>query len=90
MDPISRVMEILSLLSRGFRHGSVSATEAELREMENAFALVLTGALTGMPAPPAYIGITLLPYLERELNVMMSRSLWHDDRLSEWAGMVDL
>ncbi len=90
MDLPSRIKEMLSLLSRVFRHGSVSATEAELREMENAFALVLMGAFTGMPAPPAYISIALLPWLERELGVMMSRSLMHDDRLSEWADLVDL
>lgn len=91
MDSLyDRLKRGVSLFSRGVKQGSVSAVEAELKEMENAFALVLMGAFSGMPAPPGHISIALMPWLERELSVMISRSLRHDDRLSEWADLAGL
>ncbi len=89
-DILGRLRRACSLFSKGVRQGGVGLLEAELREMENAFALVLMGAFSGMPSPPGHISIALLPFLEREMAVMISRSLGHDDRLSEWAGLVDL
>lgn len=82
--------EFLTLFSKGFKERSVHAIELELKEMENTFALVIMGALSGAPAPPGHIGISLLPYIEHEIKVMISRSRRHDDRLSEWAELVDL
>ena len=87
---LAPLIESFTLLGRGFRQSSIHAIEMELKEMENAFALVIMGALSGMPTPPSHISISLLPYIEREIMVMISRSRRHDDRLAEWAELVDL
>ncbi len=74
---------------KGFLSRGTDAIEAELKEMENAFALITTGALSGMPAPPSYMGIKLLPYMEREMRVMLSRCSTLDDQFAQWFSILD-
>ncbi len=66
----------------------VTKYEKELKEMENAFALCIIGSFARIPAPPSYLSLLLLPYLEREIKVMIVRSETHDDRLAEWMKLV--
>ncbi len=77
------------LFAQGLRERSTSALEAELKELENAFALILLGALTGMPAPPSYLGIKLLPYMEREIRIMICRSETLGDIFADWFDILD-
>ncbi|RKX63210.1 MAG: hypothetical protein DRP41_06510 [Thermodesulfobacteriota bacterium] len=81
---------ILGHFIDGFKEQSVDMLEKELYEMENAFALVLCGSLIGLPAPPPLLGLSLLPYLERELNIMFAKSANLDDKLAPWTDMIDL
>ncbi len=84
-----KIKEFFLLFSKGFRDISTRAIEAELKELENVFALIVTGALTGMPAPPSYLGIKLLPYMEREIKVMICRSEALDDIFADWFDVLD-
>ncbi|MDL1970706.1 MAG: hypothetical protein LWW94_06995 [Candidatus Desulfofervidaceae bacterium] len=77
-------------LAAGFKDHSVNALERELQEMENAFALLVCGSLTGLPTPPTLLGLKLLPYLEREMTIMFAKSRSLDDKLAQWADLVDL
>ncbi len=88
-DGIEKIKESFLLFARGLRERSTGALEAELKELENAFALVLLGALTGMPAPPSYLGIKLLPYLEREIRIMICRSESLNDIFADWFDILD-
>ncbi len=69
-----RLKEIVDSFSKGFKDSSVRVIEMELKEMENAFALILLGSLIGIPSPLNYLSFSLLPYIERELKVMIVRS----------------
>jgi hypothetical protein len=89
-DFVAGLKTFFQQFSRGFRERSVSAIERELKEEENVFALTVIGSLSGMPVPPGHIGISLLPFIEHEIKVMMSRSHGLDDRLAEWADLADL
>ena len=86
---LEKIKESFVLLAKGFRERSTSALEAELKELENAFALILLGALTGMPAPPSHLGIKLLPYLEREIRIMICRSETLNDIFADWFDILD-
>lgn len=64
--------------------------EFELKELENIFSLMLLGGFLGFPAPPAPIALELLPYMERELGIMMSRSDMSLDPLGSLMGMLQV
>ncbi len=84
-----RLLEASRLFARGFADSATTVLEAELKEMENTFSLVMVGSLVGLPAPSSFVGVALLPYMERELMVMLSRSQGLDDKLAEWFGVLD-
>jgi hypothetical protein len=82
--------ESFSQFTQGFKEVSIERIERELGEMENAFALLLCASLSGLPAPPPFLGLSLLPYLEREIHLMFEKSILLDDKLAQWADLVEL
>ncbi len=74
---------------RGFFSSGTSVVEEELKEMENAFAVILLGALVGIPSPPSYISVKLLPHMEREILIMFSRSVPSEDILAHWFSTLE-
>ncbi len=87
---LKSLKENLKAFIEGFKGQSTSVIELELHEMENAFALVCFGSLMGMPSPPSYLGMALLPYLEHEIKVMIFKSERLDDRFSEFFDLSDI
>ncbi len=85
-----QIKDIAKSFIEGFKQQSTSAIELQLHEMENAFALVCFGSLMGMPSPPSYIGMALLPYLEYEIQVMIFKSERLDDKLAEFFDLGDI
>lgn len=61
-------------VDRGMREVSTSLIQDELEEYENAFALLTMGFLSGLPSPPTGLVIRLFPHMQREIQVMMSKS----------------
>lgn len=49
----------------------MDSAEAELREMQHIFGLLVMGQAVGLPAPPAHITLELLPELEDELVLLI-------------------
>ena len=70
------------------RRKATGAIEAELTEHEAVFALLVLGGLGGHAAPPLPICLELLPDLEREVTILLSRSADPDDALSRVAGVL--
>ncbi len=62
----------------------------ELKELENIFSLLILGGFVGMPSPPVPIAIELLPYMERELTIMLARSDMAQDPIGSLMGMLDV
>lgn len=83
---------------RGFFHGlnqaqrekAAALTAYEAREMENMFVLLLLGSFTGLPAPPSFLAVELLPDMEHELKVLNRRAQDATDSLAELVGMMDV
>ncbi len=86
----SLLAKISDVLKGVFAGKSVEYISAELRELENIFALVLLGSFIGLPSPPSTISLRLLPYMGRELIVMTRVSERIDDMLGEMAGLFDV
>lgn len=72
------------------RDKATGMLEFELKEMENIFILLLMGSLAGFPSPPAAISIELFPYLEKELQIMVSRADMAQDPLGALLAMLDI
>jgi hypothetical protein len=60
----------------------------ELNEMENLFTIFLFGSFVGLPAPPAVMAVELLPYMENELRLMISRADFSKDALASVMDML--
>jgi len=89
--------KIISFLKRAFwvvrqvhRDKATGMLEFELKEMENVFLLLIIGGFVGMPSPPAPIALELLPYLEKEIAIMLSRSDLSNDPLGALMGMLEI
>ncbi|MBS3780600.1 MAG: hypothetical protein KGY41_09415 [Desulfovermiculus sp.] len=87
---IQRIKEMLGGIDASHREQAASLTEFECRELENIFALLLLGSFVGLPAPPSFLTIELLPFMERELDVMHCRAQDSGDMLAELCGTLGI
>lgn len=72
------------------REKATEMLEFEHKELENIFSLLILGGFVGMPSPPVPIAIELLPYMERELTVMLARTDMASDPLASLVGILDV
>ena len=74
----------------GTHANEIAGLEFELKELENIFALLILGGFAGLPSPPSPIAVELLPYLERELTILLSRTDLSQDPLGVLMGMLEI
>ncbi|TFG79918.1 MAG: hypothetical protein E4H20_11505 [Spirochaetales bacterium] len=84
---IRKAFEILRQINR---ERATAMIEFELKDLENIFTLLILGGFVGMPSPPAPIAMELLPLLEREVSIMMSRSDFAQDPLGALMGILEV
>lgn len=72
------------------REKATGMLEFELKELENIFALLVLGGFVGLPSPPSPIAVELLPYMEKELIIMLSRADLSQDPIGVLAGMLEI
>jgi hypothetical protein len=70
------------------RAKAAALTVAEVAELRNIFALLLLGAFVGLPSPPTFLAVELLPFMEKELQVLDRRAKDACDMLAEMCGML--
>lgn len=91
--PIRRFFRAALAYLRGIdqshREKVIALTSFEARELENMFVLMLLGSFAGMPSPPSFIAVELLPYLEHEVRVLNRRAESSTDALAEIMGSLD-
>jgi hypothetical protein len=61
------------ILTDSARSKAVDVLEWETSELENIFALLIFGSFVGLPATPSSITLNLLPYMEKELELMIEK-----------------
>lgn len=57
--------------------------EYEIKQMETIFCLIVLGSFIGMPAPPAYLTLELMPLMEREAGQLFDSVCTSRDALGE-------
>jgi len=83
----SKLVELVKCYLQG---RATEYIEAELRELENVFAVVVLGSLIGLPTPITPIAVKLTPYMLPEIVAMTSIGSRLDDLLEEIAGLVEI
>ncbi len=83
------VRGFLGAMDRAHREKVVALTNYEARELENMFVVLLLGSFTGLPSPPSFLAVELLPYLEHEVKVLNRRAQDTTDSLAEIMGVLD-
>jgi hypothetical protein len=82
--------QILTDMGTAQRESLVSLTCLEVQELENIFALLLMGSFIGMPAPPTFLSVELLPFMEQEMRILHQRAEDSHDMLAEIIGTLGI
>lgn len=80
----------LSRFHASHREDAVALTIVEAQELENIFALLLLGSFVGLPSPPTFLAVELLPFMERELKILNRRAEDAGDMLAEMCGTIGI
>jgi len=72
------------------RENMAALTVVEMEELENIFALLLLGSFVGFPAPPTFLAVELLPFMEKELQMLNKRAEDCTDMLAEMCGTLGI
>ncbi len=72
------------------REKAVNSLEAELGELENIFGILVQGAFIGIPSPPMQISLELLPFMEKELFVMIEKIETANEPISHLFSVFDI
>ncbi|MCF8051166.1 MAG: hypothetical protein K9L59_08005 [Desulfobacterales bacterium] len=72
------------------REKAVETVSHEVTELENIFALLVLGMFVGIPSPPIQITLDLMPDMEREFDLMLSKVATAHDPLGELFSVLDI
>jgi hypothetical protein len=89
-NPLDILKRFFQDVHRTQRESLVALTCVELRELENIFALLLLGSFAGFSAPPTFLSLELLPFMERELRVMNRQADNSGDMRAELMGTLGI
>ena len=85
-----RVRRFLTNIDATHRQKAAALTVVEMEELENIFALLLMGAFTGVPSPPTFLAVELLPFMDRELKILCKRAENCNDMFAEMCGTIGI
>ncbi len=85
-----RLITIWEVADEVARNKAVGALEAELEELEYIFALIVQGTFIGMPSPPVQICMDLLPFMEKDLILLLERVNTANEPLSRLFSVFDI
>jgi len=81
---------VLEFLKKYFQHKSTEYLETELQFRKESFTLIVLLPLLGYPVITSDLTLLLLPYLDKELEKIISRIRRLDDQYGETLGKFDL
>jgi hypothetical protein len=79
----ARAVELWKSADVAARGKASDLLDHEVRELENIVALLVLGVFVGLPSPPVQITLELMPEMERELCLMISKVATAHDPLGE-------
>jgi len=86
-DKITGALKIADLVLRG---KAVDTIEFELEELDHVFGLLVLGSYVGIPSPPMQISLDLMPFMEKELILMMKKVDTAHEPISDLFSVLDI
>lgn len=77
-------------IDKTHRNKVCALTVSEVEELQNIFALLLLGSFVGLPAPPSFLAVELLPHMQNELKILQRRARDANDMLAEMFGTLGI
>jgi hypothetical protein len=77
------------ILVDSIRYKAIDIVEWETSELENIFALLVFGSFVGIPSTPTSITLNLLPYMDKELQLMMEKVVTASGPISDLFSHLD-
>jgi len=95
MNPIiksikDRIISIWKISDEVARGKAVETIEYELEELENIFGVLVLGSFIGIPSPPMQISLDLMPFMEKELILMMEKVDTANEPISQLFSVLDI
>ncbi len=87
---IDRVVSIWKISDEVARGKAVEIIEYELEELENIFGVLVLGSFIGMPSPPMQISLDLMPFMEKELILMMEKVDTANEPIAQLFSILDI
>jgi len=84
-----KLKKFFSEISFASKKNLTEKIEFELKELKNLFSLLIFNAYIGYPDPSIFVNLELLPYLEKDLIIMLKSTLKTKDMLSDLASTFD-
>jgi hypothetical protein len=69
----NKIVRFFKISSAVARFQAVETIECEVEELENIFGVLVLGSFIGMPSPPMQVSLDLMPFMEKELILMMEK-----------------
>jgi len=86
-NKITRFLKISDAVARSKAVGTI---ETEVEEMENIFGVLVLGSFIGMPSPPMQISLDLMPFMEKELILMLEKVDTANAPISQLFSVLDI
>jgi len=67
---VAGIWQVADGVARG---KAVEITEYETEELYHIFGILVLGSFVGLPSPPMQISLDLMPFMEKELILMMEK-----------------
>ncbi len=77
-------------IDRTHRSSVCALTVTEVEELQNIFALLLLGSFIGLPSPPTFLSVELLPFMQKELEILNKRARNANDMFNEMFGALGI
>lgn len=81
---------ICRTIDKTHRSNVCALTVTEVEELQNVFALLLLGSFIGLPSPPSFLAVELLPYMQKELKILNERAQDANDKMAEMFGTLGI
>ena len=85
-----KAVAFLKISDEVARSNAVGLIENEEEELENIFGVLVLGSYVGMPSPPMQISLDLMPFMEKELILMMEKVDTASQPLSQLFSVLDI
>jgi len=85
-----RLVPLWKIADEVARRKAVGTVETELEELRHIFAILVLGSFIGMPSPPMQLSLELMPLMEKDFLLMLSKIDTANEPLSQLFSTLDI